>query len=543
MECTLKGGGEETFEPKWYFHSISKTVRVEGLTQPATPDTLTRVSVGIDLPRAGNFECSNAFLNEQYQSLLRTQRNYNFDYPMDPSREKTGWSQDVMGMIHTSVYDFDSEEFYWNWWLSMRDTQQSSGYLDPIMPQIDVACPDYNGPWWAGMIVYTPWYLYTYYGDRKYIEEAYPAMKSFLNYMATRADADKVVSWGLGDWIEVGSTSFPTRTAVPITSTCAYYLYATILRRSAEILGNTEDAAVFAALATEIKDGFNRRFVNAATGQVGSVADTQTAQILPLYLGMIPEDTKPLVLNRLIANIHERNDHVSTGFVGTIHLLLGLPELGQAELTHKMVMQQDYPGWNTLVQNGAQMETWNGGQVQMPSLGGPIGAYLYQVLGGIRPAEPGFKKVLIQPAMVGDLTFVNTHHDGPYGRITSNWRKENGKFILDAVIPPNSTATVILPDGSSRDVGSGSHQWIVTLPAPPGTRCFSKTPSMPQRRLRMRMRNKPRASPAVLHQPSSARMRTTGHGNRRWEMAAVARRSPCYWPHTPVTRQRARHCN
>ena len=469
MQCTLSGNGEETFEPKWYFHTIGKTVRVEGLTQTATPDTLTRVSVGIDLPRAGNFECSNAFLNEQYQTLLRTQRNYNFDYPMDPSREKTGWSQDVMGMIHSSVYDFDSEEFYWNWWRSMRDTQQANGYLDPVMPQIDIAVPDYNGPWWAGMIVYTPWYLYTYYGDQKYLEEAYPAMKSFMNYLATRADADKVISWGLGDWIEVGSISNPTRTAVPITSTCAYYLYATILQRSAALLGNTSDAATYAALAAAIKDGFNRRFLNATTGQVGSVADTQTAQILPLYLGMIPEDKKQLVLDRLVANIGERDEHVSTGFVGTIHLLLGLPDFGQAELTHRMVMQQDYPGWNTLVGNGVQMETWNGGQVQMPSLGGPIGAYLYQILGGIRPAEPGFKKVLIKPAMVGDLTFVNTHHDGPYGRITSNWRKENDQFILNAVIPPNSSATVVLPDGASHEVGSGSYQWTMALPVPPRT--------------------------------------------------------------------------
>ena len=446
-EFTLKGGPEEVFEPRFLFHTIDKTVTVEGLRVPATPATLTRQSVGIDLPRAGEFACSDDFLNRQYQALLRTQRNYNFDYPMDPTREKSGWTQDVMTMINSAVYDFESAAFYWNWWQDMRDNQRADGYLGSVVPLVDRVLDDCNCVWWNGMIVYTPWKLYEFYGDRRFLAESFPAMVSYLNWLATKADADRIVAWGLGDWIEVGSTSAPRRTAVAITSTCGYYHYATILSRSAAILGKADEAARYATLAESIKAGFLRRFLNLETGQVGANPDSQTAQVLPLYLGMIPGDQRQRVLDRLVENIHQRQDHLSTGFIGTLHLLLGLPEAGMAELTHTIVMQPDYPGWNTLVKDGVQMETWAGGQVQMPSLGGPIGAYLYQVLAGIRPdpAAPGFKRILIKPAMVGNLAWVKAHHDSPYGRIVSQWKREAGELTMDVTIPANATATVYVP--------------------------------------------------------------------------------------------------
>ncbi len=461
-EFICKGGGEEVFEPKFLFHTIDRVVTVDGLREKPTLGTLTRCAARIDLPRAGSFECSNDFLNRQYQALLLTQRNYNYDYPMDPTREKSGWTQDVMTMLNSTVYDFDAAAFYWNWWQDMRVNQRADGYLGSVVPLINRVLDDCNCVWWNGMIVYTPWKLYEYYGDRRFIEESYPSMVSYMNWLATKADADKVVAWGLGDWIEVGVFNGPPkRTAVAITSTCGYYHYATILAQSAALLGKADESAKYARLAEEIKAGFNRRFLNTQTGQVGSNPDTQTAQILPLYFGMVPVEQRQRVLERLVANIHERKEHISTGFIGTLHLLLGLPELGQAELTHTMVMQQDYPGWNTLVKHGVQMENWQGGQVQMPSLGGPIGAYLYQVLGGIRPDPqgPGFKKIIIKPAIVGDLTWVKSDHESPYGRIVSNWKREEGnlkletrnsknatgRLTMDITIPANTTATVYVP--------------------------------------------------------------------------------------------------
>jgi alpha-L-rhamnosidase len=274
------------------------------------------------------------------------------------------------------------------------------------------------------------------------------------------------------------------------------------------MLGKTDESAAYSKLAEEVRDGFCRRFLDPQTGQVGANPDSQTAQVLPLYLGMIPQDKKQQVLDRLVANIHERKDHLSTGFIGTLHLLLGLPELGQEELTHTIVMQQDFPGWNTLVKNGVQMETWEGGQVQMPSLGGPIGAYLYQVLGGIRPDPdgPGFKRITIKPAIVGDLTWVKSHYDSIQGKIVSNWNRAGADLTMDVTIPPNTTATVYVPaldaagvlesgipldkvqgvkfirmenNASVVAVGSGTYRFQSTLPMNQNTNTFRST--MPPR--------------------------------------------------------------
>ena len=449
VECTLKGGGEEVFEPRFLFHTIETEVTVEGLTAPATPDTLTRQAVHIDLSRAGGFACSNPFLNRMYESLLRTQRNYNYDHPQDPTREKSGWTQDVMTMIDTTVYDFDAATFYWKWWQDMRDNQQSNGYLGSVVPVIGRVINDCNDPWWSGMVVLTPWKLYEYYGDRRFLEEGYPGMTAYVDWLGSIAK-DHIVSWGLGDWLEVGSpggSPSPKRTAVVLTSTCGYYHYATILSRTATILGKTDDAAKYARLAETIKTCFNQQFFNTRTGQYGEVEDSQTARILPLSLGLVPGDQRQFVIDRLVSNIHGRKDHVSTGFIGNLFLLLGLPEMGQAELGYTVATQQDYPGWNTLVRRGVQLETWDGGQAQMPSLGGPIGTWMYQVLAGIRPdpAASGFKKILIKPQPVGDLTWVKAHHDCPYGRIVSHWNRESDKFTLEVTIPVNTRATVFVP--------------------------------------------------------------------------------------------------
>ena len=109
----------------------------------------------------------------------------------------------------------------------------------------------------------------------------------------------------------------------------------------------------------------------------------------------------------------------------------------------------------------------------MPSLGGNIAAWHVEALAGIRPdpAGPGFKRIVIKPAVVGGLTWVECFHDSPYGRIVSNWKRDGDMLTMDVTIPANTTATVHVPgrDGGVRAAGPGMHHFRSTLPSSGGS--------------------------------------------------------------------------
>lgn len=85
---------------------------------------------------------------------------------------------------------------------------------------------------------------------------------------------------------------------------------------------------------------------------------------------------------------------------------------------------------------------------------GHIIEWFYADLAGIAPdpAGPGFKKILIRPQPVGNITWARAAYDSIQGSIVSAWRKSDGLFTLHVEIPANSTATVFMPSGESNPV-------------------------------------------------------------------------------------------
>ena len=48
------------------------------------------------------------------------------------------------------------------------------------------------------------------------------------------------------------------------------------------------------------------------------------------------------------------------------------------------------------------------------------------------------------------------------GPIAVEWKKESGRLNLKVSVPPNTTATVKLPDGTTKRLESGQH--TLTIP-------------------------------------------------------------------------------
>ena len=467
----LRGEGCEEFAPQQTYTSIAR-VYISGLPTPPALEDLSGCQITGVGAQASEFTCSHALVNDLHAMVRRTQMNYVTYLPNDPSREFKAWMEDPMNMFRAAAYLFDSQAMYERWQGDMLDGQADDGNLPNVAP--GPALDDYNSPWWGGSAVWLPWHWQLFYGDAALLEESYPAMKKYVDYLG-RVAVRGLQDWGLADWLPVEETPRP------IINTPAHYLFALIVSRTAERLGDQKNVAHYARVADEVQSAYNAAFLDPLTGIYGQPGwrtvpgypsghtplpleqihemwwsgdrpCTQAGQVLPLVLGMVPHDTIPLVEKALLREIEAHSGHVSTGFVSTHYLLQLLADL-DPEVGWRMTTSRDYPSWYSMTtgsNSNQMMETWAGGQACMPSLGGSVAAWHIEALAGIRPdpAGFGFKHLIIKPCMVGDLQWVNCWYDSVHGRITSNWSRNDSMVIMDVCIPPNTIATVHVPAAS-----------------------------------------------------------------------------------------------
>jgi alpha-L-rhamnosidase len=463
----LAADGPTVLEPRFVYFSGPHKLEVSGLNEPLTADAVCFQEVHADFRFTGGFHCSNEYLNRLHEVVLRTHVNYDLEHPLDPMREKQGWTQDAQTMFDTAAYLTDVAGLYRKWWWDMADNQEPNGLLGSVVPVVARQVDDWNCPWWSGVIVWLPWQHYLYYGDRRILEEAYEPMRRYVDYLDRLArlgaggraldypdphfplDAEaarrRLPVWtGAGDWLNPFGGP-----PGPLMNMTGWYYYATVAGKTAALLGKKDEAARFTAMAADVRKRCNARYLDPQTGCYGGQRDNQSAQVMPLALGVVPAEIRPLTFQRLLDAIHARRDHHGTGFVALPYLLQILTESYQGALANRIVNQQDFPSWKSLMHDGVLAEDWHGGGAQMPSCGGAVGGWLYQSVLGIRPDPrgPGFKRFILapQPDPATGLTGAQGWYDSVHGRIESNWKIADGKIQMQVVIPANTLATVRVP--------------------------------------------------------------------------------------------------
>jgi alpha-L-rhamnosidase len=456
--------GPQTYEPR-FFHAGMRHVTVTGLAEVPKPGDLVGCEISSLYTPSGDFKCSDERLTWLHDCVRRTMVAYTTFLPNDPVREWKAWTQDIQSMFWSALYLFDSRAMYERWEYDFLDTQDAGGNFPNVTPGPEFDA--FNSPWWGGCGVWLPWEWYQYYGDDTLLREAYPAMKRYVDYLDTVAK-DGLQEWGLADWYAVEETP------VALINTPAHVHYADVVSRTAAMLGKTEEAKQYAAIAARLRQTLNERFLDPATGIYGQAGwkvapcnapkpleelhscwwsgdrpCTQAGQVLALAMDIPPKEVRGQVVQALLKEIEAHHGRLSTGFVSTPYLLRVLRDLAP-DAGWKMTTTGEIPSWLSMTRGSGSdvmKETWAGGAALMPSLGGNIAAWNMEALAGIRPdpTGPGFKRIIIKPNIVGDLKWVNAHHDSPYGRIVSKWRREGASLVMEVAIPPNTTATVYVP--------------------------------------------------------------------------------------------------
>jgi alpha-L-rhamnosidase len=456
---TLKGGEEETYEPRFSFFGF-RYVAIDGYPGDLKPESITGIVIHSDMEPTGTFECSNPLVNQLQHNIQWGQKGNFLDVPTDcPQRdERLGWTGDAQAFCRTAAFNMKVAAFFTKWLKDLAADQSPGGQVPFVIP--DVLRNNQTSAGWGDVSTIAPWTMYQVYGDKQILETQYASMKAYVEYIRKKAGDSYLWKGGsvFGDWLfykSMRQTENDGYTNPDMIATMFYAWSAKLLAQTAAVLGKTDDEKLYKDVFEKVKESFNKNYVT-AEGHVAS--ESQTGYVLALNFGLLPEDMRAKATQYLIDDIKSRGNHLSTGFLGTPYLCHVLSENGRADVAYDLLLQESFPSWLYPVKMGATTiwERWDGQKTDstfqdrgMNSFNhyayGAIGDWMYRVVAGIEIGKPGYKHILIQPQPDKRLRYAKASYESSYGQISSGWEMQDGKLVVKVKIPANTTATITLP--------------------------------------------------------------------------------------------------
>jgi alpha-L-rhamnosidase len=319
--------------------------------------------------------------------------------------------------------------------------------------------------------------LYQRFGDLSLLSSQFESMRAWVDWIDEFAGERHLWDDGFqfGDWLDPAAPPDrpgAARTDQALVATAYFARSAELVGLSARALGLREEEIHYLSLAAEIREAFAKEYVTPA-GRL--LSDAQTAYTLAIEFGLLPDpEQRGHAAERLRALVRADGYHIGTGFVGTPLICDALCNVGDYTGAYRLLMQRECPSWLYPVTMGATTvwERWDSllpnGSVnpgEMTSFNhyalGAVADWLHRTVGGLAPAQPGYRQIAVRPRPGGGLTHACARHITPYGMAESSWRIQDGKIEVKVMVPPNTTALVSLPGREEKpiEVDPGAHSW------------------------------------------------------------------------------------
>jgi len=439
--------GDAWFSPEFKYHTY-RYMEIKGLdTKPPISD-IKGLFMHSNVEKNGNFSCSSDLLNSIQDITERTFRANLVSVQSDcPAREKFGYGGDLNATRESFIYNYDMQAFYRKTIYDWLDAMNDSGFVDTA-PYTGIK---YCGISWESAYLTTQYYLYLYYNDTDIIRELYQRNKKWMEKVA-RLHPEGMVEKGLSDHESLEPVP------VQLTGTCHYYQCAQIMEIFAKVMGDSESQQSYKKLAEDLQNLVKAEFWDKP---VITKINRQTLFSTLLYHGIVPENEISAAKDSLLLAVNNGpSGHFNTGIFGTKYALETLSENISVKAAFDIVNSTDYPGWGFMVDNGATTvwETWKESDNTFSNchpMFGTVTEWYYRWLGGIRPLpeKPGFKEFILAPSIPEGLEFINCAYQSPYGKIVSNWKKEeNGTCHFEMEIPGESFANVSLELDQTQEI-------------------------------------------------------------------------------------------
>jgi len=455
-------GRPTVVEPRFTLHGF-RYAEVTGYPGDLEPADILACVAHSDIKSAGSFSSSSNWLDQLFRAIDWGQRGNFISIPTDcPQRdERIGWLGDAQIFARTACYNRDVAAFFDKWLDDVTDAQLPSGAFTDVAPPLTLTGA--AAPAWGDAGVIVPWTVWKMYGDTGILRRHFGAMTAWMDFIE-RANPDYLRARELGksynDWLAPGADDTPHELLAT-----AYWAYdAGLMAEIADASGRPDDAAGYRALHAKIRAAFTDAFV-ADDGRLAS--GTQTAYVLALNMGLVPDGLRGAAADHLVAAIEAAGWHLTTGFVGVGYLLPTLSATGHTDIAYRLLAQRSAPSWRYMIDNGATTiwERWDGWTeehgFQSPWMNsfnhfalGSVGEWLYRYVLGIdqQPGTAGFGRLLLRPHPGPPLTWARGSYQSVRGTISISWEHISDQFTYRAQLPPNTAAVVRIPSSHPAQV-------------------------------------------------------------------------------------------
>lgn len=483
----ILSGDEDVFEPTFSTQGF-RYIAIEG------PDDVEflrfeAIPVHADLDYRGRFTCADELVTRFHDNVVWSMRGNFLDVPTDcPTRERSGWTGDAQVFTPTALLLADSGPYLANWLVDMRAQQHSDGTITDIVPldspnwregapptemMPGVPMPPSGAAGWGDAIVLIPWEVYRATGSTAVLRDNLEAMTAWVERYARMAAStgdsglphgrylvDSGYHWG--EWLEPEGEGDGTADVMGLIGdlfarprswvATAYFEHSSrVLAEIHRILGDERSAAHVEEYAEGARAAWQEAFM---ADPALLEPDAQATYVRALEFGLVPAERRQATVDRLVERIRARDTHLGTGFLSTGFLLRQLSRNGEAELALDLLLTQTPPSWLGQVVRGATTtwETWTGhdadGNPMLShnhySLGGSA-RWLYEDLAGIRAAEPGWRRITVDPLVTSRIPSVAAATGTPFGEVAVAWAVVDGRASLEVTVPHGAQATVVLP--------------------------------------------------------------------------------------------------
>lgn len=483
----ILSGQEDFFEPTFTFHGF-RYAELSGWPGQLTVDDLEAVVVHSDMNRTSRFETSNPRVNQLHQNVVWGLKGNFLDVPTDcPQRdERLGWTGDISVFAPTAARLYDVKNFLADWLRDLAAEEKAAQDLVPfVVPDVlkYQGIPEEHQPLnstaiWSDAAVWVPWALYQAYGDLEILRTQYESMAGHVRRVESLLSDSGVWDSGFqfGDWLDPDASPHDPAAAKAdpsVVATACVVRSARMVSHAARLLGCDTDAVEFSNLARRVADAFQDHYVD-ASGTITS--DCTTVYTLAIVFDLLTPQQRERAGERLSELVRKADYRVSTGFAGTPYITEALSSTGHVEDAYLLLLEEQCPSWMYPVSMGATTvwERWDSmlpdGTInpgEMTSFNhyalGSVAEWMYQAIGGIEVAEPGYSRVRIRPLLPGGrvrdaITWANVSVDTKHGQVCSAWERDGDVVHYQVHIPEGVEAELELPGCEAQVLAAGEYR-------------------------------------------------------------------------------------